>query len=158
MQSVRVVPADDDDDDQATEMNNTFTGSCQLALLPMCVSACVQFSALFSDAGFLPLTSYCCNDELFSANTATCLPGGRNAIFLNWHKKILLACISKSDSTTSGNCIFKNSWVPRFWMLHFDPSTYSRSNLFLLPFSLKFTWCCRSMPSLCRCQAARAKN
>uniref|UniRef100_A0A674NPV5 Membrane-associated guanylate kinase, WW and PDZ domain-containing protein 1 n=1 Tax=Takifugu rubripes TaxID=31033 RepID=A0A674NPV5_TAKRU len=28
MQSVRVVPADDDDDDQATEMNNTFTGLC----------------------------------------------------------------------------------------------------------------------------------
>ncbi|XP_075883167.1 membrane-associated guanylate kinase, WW and PDZ domain-containing protein 1-like isoform X5 [Nelusetta ayraudi] len=27
MQSVRVVPADDDDDDQATEMNNSFTGN-----------------------------------------------------------------------------------------------------------------------------------
>lgn len=26
MQNARVVPADDDDDDQATEMNNSFTG------------------------------------------------------------------------------------------------------------------------------------
>lgn len=41
MQSVRVVPADDDDDDQATEMNNTFTGLCQLALLSARVCECV---------------------------------------------------------------------------------------------------------------------
>lgn len=26
MQNARVVPADDEDDDQATEMNNSFTG------------------------------------------------------------------------------------------------------------------------------------
>lgn len=31
MQSVRVVPADDDDDDQATEMNNSFTGEGLIA-------------------------------------------------------------------------------------------------------------------------------
>lgn len=31
MQSVRVVPADDDDDDQATEMNNSFTGEGVIA-------------------------------------------------------------------------------------------------------------------------------
>ncbi|XP_029689305.1 membrane-associated guanylate kinase, WW and PDZ domain-containing protein 1-like isoform X4 [Takifugu rubripes] len=34
MQSVRVVPADDDDDDQATEMNNTFTGTLVRSLFP----------------------------------------------------------------------------------------------------------------------------
>uniref|UniRef100_A0A4W6EQ32 Membrane-associated guanylate kinase, WW and PDZ domain-containing protein 1 n=1 Tax=Lates calcarifer TaxID=8187 RepID=A0A4W6EQ32_LATCA len=28
MQNARIVPADDDDDDQATEMNNSFTGEC----------------------------------------------------------------------------------------------------------------------------------
>nr|XP_015823720.2 membrane-associated guanylate kinase, WW and PDZ domain-containing protein 1 isoform X3 [Nothobranchius furzeri] len=34
MQNVRVVPADDDDDDQATEMNNSFTGSLVRSLFP----------------------------------------------------------------------------------------------------------------------------
>ncbi|XP_077445159.1 membrane-associated guanylate kinase, WW and PDZ domain-containing protein 1-like isoform X10 [Stigmatopora argus] len=34
MQSVRVVPADDDNDDQASEMNNTFTGSLVRSLFP----------------------------------------------------------------------------------------------------------------------------
>ncbi|XP_077422675.1 membrane-associated guanylate kinase, WW and PDZ domain-containing protein 1-like isoform X4 [Vanacampus margaritifer] len=34
MQSVRVVPADDDDDDPASEMNNTFTGSLVRSLFP----------------------------------------------------------------------------------------------------------------------------
>ncbi|XP_061687482.1 membrane-associated guanylate kinase, WW and PDZ domain-containing protein 1-like isoform X4 [Syngnathoides biaculeatus] len=34
MQSVRVVPADDDDDDRALEMNNTFTGSLVRSLFP----------------------------------------------------------------------------------------------------------------------------
>ncbi|XP_058499815.1 membrane-associated guanylate kinase, WW and PDZ domain-containing protein 1-like isoform X5 [Solea solea] len=34
MQNARVVPADDDDDDQATEMNNSFTGSLVRSLFP----------------------------------------------------------------------------------------------------------------------------
>ncbi|XP_038127372.1 membrane-associated guanylate kinase, WW and PDZ domain-containing protein 1-like isoform X7 [Cyprinodon tularosa] len=34
MQKVRVVPADNDDDDQATEMNNSFTGSLVRSLFP----------------------------------------------------------------------------------------------------------------------------
>nr|XP_020441078.1 membrane-associated guanylate kinase, WW and PDZ domain-containing protein 1-like [Monopterus albus] len=34
MQNARVVPADDDDDDQATEMNNSFTGSLVGSLFP----------------------------------------------------------------------------------------------------------------------------
>ncbi|XP_019746570.1 membrane-associated guanylate kinase, WW and PDZ domain-containing protein 1 isoform X4 [Hippocampus comes] len=34
MQSVRVVPTDDNDDDQASEMNNTFTGSLVRSLFP----------------------------------------------------------------------------------------------------------------------------
>ncbi|XP_024860277.1 membrane-associated guanylate kinase, WW and PDZ domain-containing protein 1-like isoform X12 [Kryptolebias marmoratus] len=34
MQNVRVVPADDDDDDQATEMNNSFTGTLVRSLFP----------------------------------------------------------------------------------------------------------------------------
>ncbi|XP_037130076.1 membrane-associated guanylate kinase, WW and PDZ domain-containing protein 1-like isoform X17 [Syngnathus acus] len=34
MQSVRVVPADDDDDNQASEMNNAFTGSLVRSLFP----------------------------------------------------------------------------------------------------------------------------
>uniref|UniRef100_A0A4W6ER67 Membrane associated guanylate kinase, WW and PDZ domain containing 1 n=1 Tax=Lates calcarifer TaxID=8187 RepID=A0A4W6ER67_LATCA len=33
MQNARIVPADDDDDDQATEMNNSFTGECVVAPL-----------------------------------------------------------------------------------------------------------------------------
>lgn len=33
MQNARVVPADDDDDDQATEMNNSFTGEGVTAAL-----------------------------------------------------------------------------------------------------------------------------
>lgn len=38
MQNVRVVPADDDDDDQATEMNNSFTGEGVVApLQPLCL-------------------------------------------------------------------------------------------------------------------------
>ncbi|KAM6977278.1 membrane-associated guanylate kinase, WW and PDZ domain-containing protein 1-like [Aplochiton taeniatus] len=34
MQNARVVPADDEDDDQATEMNNSFTGSLVRSLFP----------------------------------------------------------------------------------------------------------------------------
>ncbi|KAM9751632.1 membrane-associated guanylate kinase, WW and PDZ domain-containing protein 1-like isoform 4-T4 [Menidia menidia] len=34
MQNARIVPADDDDDDQATEMNNSFTGSLVRSLFP----------------------------------------------------------------------------------------------------------------------------
>lgn len=49
MQSVRVVPADDDDDDQATEMNNSFTGEGVIApVQPHFAPSCSFFSRLVS--------------------------------------------------------------------------------------------------------------
>ena len=46
MQNARVVPADDDDDDQATEMNNSFTGEGVAApLQPLCLQ---KFSGALS--------------------------------------------------------------------------------------------------------------
>lgn len=48
MQNARVVPADDDDDDQATEMNNSFTGEgVAAALQPLSLFAEVCPSAHF---------------------------------------------------------------------------------------------------------------
>ena len=41
MQNARVVPADDQDDDQATEMNNSFTGESLVHTDGVCVCVCV---------------------------------------------------------------------------------------------------------------------
>lgn len=49
MQNARVVPADDDDDDQATEMNNSFTGECSAAALQHFSLSRSRFLSLFAE-------------------------------------------------------------------------------------------------------------
>lgn len=157
MQSVRVVPADDDDDDQATEMNNTFTGLCQLALLSMCGSVCFQSSTLLLMLAFCHLHHAVVRWVFFSAKTATCLSGGTKVIFfflivvLNFFQHVL-ANLFLIEATTSGNYHIKNSKLHRIWLLHGYPPIFLRSNLL----RCCFPWNSLDVADLCPlCVAAK---